>query len=61
MHGRNRPQRLAPVRDEDPRVMDTATGNAGRDGYTSLSRADRETGRRPPIGDRPTFGRYHGD
>jgi len=42
-------------RAKDPRpverVLDNATGDAGRDGFTRLSQADRETGYRPPVGD----------
>jgi hypothetical protein len=37
------------TRRERPRVLDDATGDAGRDGYTRLSRADRESGIRPPV------------
>jgi hypothetical protein len=40
-------------RRERPRVLDTHAGearrDAGRDGYTRLSRADRQSGVRPPI------------
>lgn len=45
------------ARAKDPRpvepVLDSATGDAGRDGFTRLSRADRETGYRPPVGADP--------
>ncbi|MCA1458095.1 hypothetical protein I6F35_33720 [Bradyrhizobium sp. BRP22] len=44
-----------PVRVKDPRPVtryeDDATGNAGVDGFTRLSRADRETGHSPPVGE----------
>lgn len=43
-----------PTRARDPRPVerhyDDATGNAGLDGFTRLSKADRETGYRPPVG-----------
>jgi hypothetical protein len=52
-----------PSRATDPRpvsrIDDDVTGNAGADGFTRLSRADRETGYRPPAGDMtPVFPRY---
>lgn len=34
---------------EDQRELNAATGDAGRDGYSRLSQADRETGYRPPV------------
>jgi hypothetical protein len=49
---RNRPIDLPSTR-PDKRPMTSATGNAGRDGYTALSTADRETGIRPPVGGTP--------
>ena len=46
---RNQPVEVAsenPV----PRVLAWGTGDAGRDGYSSISTADRETGIRRPAG-----------
>ena len=46
-------------RDADRRVLDEPCGSAAQAGYTRLSRADRETGVRPPVGSAPeTFGRF---
>jgi hypothetical protein len=46
-------------RGEDRRVLDEAPGSAAAAGYTRLSRADRETGIRPPVGSAPeTLGRF---
>jgi hypothetical protein len=42
-----------PAENPDPQVLDNATGDAGVDGYTRLSRADRETGHRPSVGSVP--------
>lgn len=54
-----------PVRVEDPRpverVKDGVTGNAGIDGFTRLSQADRETGYRSPVGGSSEWPRYHED
>jgi hypothetical protein len=36
-------------RRERPRILDDAAGDAGHDGYTRLSVADRQSGVRPPI------------
>ena len=45
-------------RGEDRRVLDEPCGNPAEAGYTRLSRADRETGIRPPVDSAPeTFGR----
>ena len=51
---RNRPIDL-PSKRPDERPTCSATGNAGRDGYTALSTADRETGNRPPVGGTPAW------
>ena len=46
-------------RGEDARVPDEPHGTLFEAGYTRLSRADRETGIRPPVGSAPkTFGRF---
>jgi hypothetical protein len=47
-----RPNQPTRVKDPRPveRYQDDTTGNAGLDGFTRLSRADRETGYRPPVG-----------
>ena len=37
------------IRNERPRVLDVCAGDAGVDGYTRISRADRESGVRPPV------------
>ena len=44
-------------RGDDKPVLDGATGDAGRDGYTRLSQADRASGYRRPIGTEPDYGR----
>jgi hypothetical protein len=45
-------------RDADKRVLDEPQ-SLFEAGYTRLSRADRETGVRPPVGSAPeTFGRF---
>lgn len=46
---RNQPVDVPSVR-PDNRPMRSDTGDAGRDGYTVVSRADRETGIRRPAG-----------
>lgn len=51
---RNEPVMLEDRRPET-RTMDNTTGDAGRDGFTVLSAADRETGIRPRIGGIPTY------
>ena len=46
-------------RDEDRRVLDEPHGTLFEAGYTRLSRADRETGIRSPVGSAPeTLGRF---
>ena len=46
-------------RDDGPRTLDEPHGNAFEAGYVRKSRADRETGVRPPVGSEPeTFGRF---
>lgn len=45
----NKPSRVTPKR-QDERYEDDVTGNAGLDGFSRLSRADRETGHREPVG-----------
>jgi hypothetical protein len=47
---RNVPEKIRPVNPLPQNEMTNATGDAGCDGYTTLSRADRETGVRPPAG-----------
>ena len=50
---RNVPVRLEPVEPLPPNATSSASGDAGRDGYTALSTADRETGTRPSVGGVP--------
>jgi len=52
MFGRLRkvPKRVRPSNPLPENDKTSATGDAGRDGYTCLSRADRVTGVRPPAG-----------
>jgi hypothetical protein len=47
---RNVPERLPDPRPLPANAKKSATGNAGRDGYTCLSRASRVDGIRPPAG-----------
>jgi hypothetical protein len=47
---RNVPEKIEPENPLPANRKVTATGDAGRDGYTCLSRADRETGVRPSAG-----------
>jgi hypothetical protein len=57
----NQPMRK-PFRNPEERHYESSTGDAGRDGYTVLSRADRETNRRPPAdGAEPVYRGYLGD
>ena len=49
-HLRNVPEHIRPANPLPENAKNAATGDAGRDGYTCLSRADRETGVRPPAG-----------
>jgi hypothetical protein len=58
MHGDscNRPVR-AKALNPDHVKHDSATGDAGRDGYTRINRADRMSGARPtPSGTTPEYG-----
>lgn len=48
---RNQPVDLKPCNPLPPNKMRQDTGNAGLDGYSVLSRADRMTGQRPATGD----------
>lgn len=52
---RNQPVNLRPVRPLPENRMNSDTGNAGLDGYSVLSRADRYTGQRPSIDGRPDY------
>ena len=47
---RNVPERVRPADPLPENSKIGATGDAGRDGYTCLSRADRVTSVRPPAG-----------
>ena len=47
---RNVPEKIRPANPLPQNHMTAATGDAGRDGYTCLARADRATGVRPPAG-----------
>lgn len=47
---RNEPVKLKAVNPLSDNAMSNDTGNAGRDGYTVLSRASRYTGCRPLAG-----------
>jgi hypothetical protein len=49
-HLRNVPERIKQKNLLPDNDKTSATGDAGRDGYACLSRADRETGVRPPAG-----------
>lgn len=55
---RNRTVDAPPVNPLPPNAMTADTGNAGQDGYTVYSRADRRTGWRPDIG--PNYQEFHG-
>jgi hypothetical protein len=46
-HKRNDPYRLTPKNDGERRMSD-ATGDAGQDGYTVLSKADPDRAGSPP-------------
>lgn len=50
----NAPRRGVNRRD-DKRVLNHGTGDAGRDGYTRLSQASRESGYREPVGSTPEY------
>lgn len=47
---RNEPVKLKAVNPRPDNAMSNDTGNAGRDGYSVLSRADRYSGQRPLAG-----------
>lgn len=55
---RNRIVDVPPVNPLPPNSMRADTGDAGQDGYTVYSRADRHSGHRPDIG--PCTEDYHG-
>lgn len=55
---RNRVVDAPPVNPLEPNAMKADTGDAGQDGYTVYSRADRYSGRRPDIG--PNYQDFHG-
>lgn len=52
---RNEPVKLAPANPLPENSLDSCSGNAGRDGYSRLSRADRASDLRPSIGGIPTY------
>lgn len=52
---RNRNIDVRPVNPLPPNAMKLDTGDAGRDGYSVLSRASRQTGERPDIGGMDEF------
>ena len=52
---RNEPVEILPVNPLEANKMALDTGNAGADGYTVLSRASRDTGRRPMINGTPQY------
>lgn len=52
---RNQPIKVPDPRPVEPLVLDEISGNAGLDGYTRLSIADRETGVRPPVEGDPVW------
>ncbi len=47
---RNEPVEVPPVNPLPENAMSNDTGDAGRDGYSVLSRASRWSGERPPAG-----------
>ena len=47
---RNVPEKVKAVNPLPDNQKISATGDAGRDGYSCLARADRATGVRPPAG-----------
>lgn len=51
--GRNEPVDIPAKNPLPQNKMNAETGNAGLDGYTVLSRANRATGSRPPVGGYP--------
>lgn len=52
---RNQPVDLKPANPLPPNKMCSATGDAGLDGYSVLSRASRITGERPSTGGTPDY------
>ncbi len=52
---RNEPVRLPPANPLPSNKLSSNTGDAGQDGYTVLSRADRISGERPPTGGDPEY------
>jgi hypothetical protein len=52
---RNQPVDLQPCNPLPPNRMRSDVGDAGRDGYSVLSYADRTTGQRPAINGRPEY------
>lgn len=52
---RNQPVELRPANPLPPNKMSADTGDAGLDGYSVLSRADRYSGQRPAINGRPEY------
>jgi hypothetical protein len=50
---RNVPVRIAPKNPLPENAKSSDCGDAGRDGYSCLSTADRETGTRPSVGGVP--------
>jgi hypothetical protein len=52
---RNQPVFIPPVNPLEANAMALDTGNAGCDGYTVLSRANRHSGQRPMIDGTPQF------
>lgn len=52
---RNQPVELRPANPLPPNRMENESGNAGLDGYSVLSRADRYSGQRPSIDGRPEY------
>lgn len=52
---RNQPVDLRPANPLPMNKMNSETGDAGLDGYSVLSRADRWSGQRPSIDGRPDY------
>lgn len=52
---RNQPVEVRPVNPLPENKMSSDTGDAGLDGYSVLSRADRYSGQRPSIDGRPEY------
>lgn len=52
---RNQPVFIRSVNPLEDNKMSLDTGDAGRDGYTVLSRANRHSGQRPMINGTPQF------